>query len=1024
MFKHSVAKHYPFVGFASLFVMLSGAAFAQSTAAIQGTVIDPAGAAVPGATVTARNLATGEERSTATESSGIYLLPALPVGNYRVEVKAKGMRPMVANNVVLSVGTTVRQDFTTELAATTETIEVQAAAPLVDSTTASVGSTINQTTVQEIPLNGRHFVDLALLIPGSVTPPQNGFLTAPLRGQGSFAFNSAGQREDSINFMINGINLNDPSQNQITFQPTLNTVEEFKVDNFTFGAEYGRNSGSIVNIATRSGTNAWHGEVYEYLRNNDLDARNFTNPSGVTMAPFKRNQFGADGGGPIRKDKTFFFLTYEGNRHRQQVPLSTTVLSDAQRAQALASSDPIIQKLLPLIPAPNSPGSVFVSTAPAPFSSDQGTANLRHSFSESNSFNFYYSFQRDNRFEPPTTQGNNLPGFGDSRGSHRQIMTLNDTEVFSSSLVNEARLGYNRINITFTALNTLNAADFGMNTGINAPIGLPQISVTGAFAFGGINGFPQGRGDNTAALSDTLSWIHGNHTVRFGGEVRRANSDNFASTPGSITFPTIAAFLADQANAFSVNPSNRSNRTYVTSVGAFVEDSWKVASTLTLQLGLRYDWYGTPTEAENRFVVFDPTTDSLLNVGKQGGPSLAYNQSNRNFQPRVGFAWDPFKNGRTVVRSAYAIMTDQPILGLVTGLAANPPYAFPVSFSPTAAVPFVSFANAFTAAGGSVSPVSVAHNYKDAYFSEWNFNIQQQISENYGFMAGYMGSKGTNLNIERNYNQFINGVRPFPTLSAASPIMPGKPLSNILVYESDGNSSYNALWLTLTRRLTKGLQFSGSYTLSKSIDYNSRNEQGLTVQDSYNIRGDRGLSDFDARNRFVLSAVYMLPFSGNQLKEGWEISLIEQIQSGNPITFRLSNTSFTGAATLRPDVTGPVVTGYSPATNGNATFVTYIQNPTVFVNQGGTHFGNLGRNAVIGPGFSNLDFALVKNTKINEHVTWQFRVDAFDLLNQENFGQPGTTVGTATFGLITNTRFPPGDSGSSRQLQLSMKLTF
>jgi hypothetical protein len=280
------------------------------------------------------------------------------------------------------------------------------------------------------------------------------------------------------------------------------------------------------------------------------------------------------------------------------------------------------------------------------------------------------------------------------------------------------------------------------------------------------------------------------------------------------------------------------------------------------------------------------------------------------------------------------------------------------------------------------------------------------------------------MNIGRNYNEFIGGVRPYPALSANSPIDPGKPLGNITVYEGSGNSNYNALWLTAMRRFSKGLQFSGSYTFSKSIDYNSRNVQGVVVQDSYNLRGDRGLSDFDARHRFVLNGVYDLPFHGNRFKEGWEFSLIEQIQSGNPINFHISNTSFTGAATLRPDVTGPVKTGYSPATNGNATFVTYLQNPSVFVNQGGTHFGNLGRNVVIGPGFTNLDFAMVKNTKLNEHLTWQIRADAFDLLNQANFGQPGSTVGTATFGLISSTRFPPGDSGSSRQLQLSMKLMF
>ena len=447
---------------------------------------------------------------------------------------------------------------------------------------------------------------------------------------------------------------------------------------------------------------------------------------------------------------------------------------------------------------------------------------------------------------------------------------------------------------------------------------------------------------------------------------------------------------------------------------------------------MRYDWYGTPTESQGRFVVFDPTTDTLQHVGQGSGPGTAYAQSDKNFEPRLGIAWDPFHHGNTVFRAAYAIMTDQPTLGLVTGLAANPPYAFPISFSPSTAVPFVTFANAYTAASGSVAPTSIAHSYKDAYFSEWNVNVQQSLGSNYAITAGYMGSKGSDLNIERNYNQPINGVRPYATLSSASPIDPGMPLANILIYESDGNSSYQAASVNLKKYMTKGLQFDASYTYSKSIDDNSRNVQGLVIQNSYNIRGDRGLSDFDARNHFVISGVYQLPFKGSRLKEGWELSIIDTAQSGNPINFHLSNTSFAGAAVLRPNVTGPITTGLSPATNGSAVNVTYIQNPSVFINQGTTAgttlgFGNLGRNVVIGPGFFDTDFSLAKFTNIkgDGRVVLETRIDAFDILNQANFTQPISTVGSSTFGLITGgTRFPAGDGGSSRQFQLSIKLKF
>jgi len=1013
----------PKLFFGVSFLLISQLVFSQSTGSIGGTVSDAVGAVVPNANVTVRNEATGGEHQTRTDAAGIYLVPSIPVGTYRVEVKSPGMQTTVATSLQVSVDSSVRQDFALKVSATSETVEVTAGATLIDSSTSTLGSVVNAHTVQEIPLNGRHFIDLAMLTPGTVTPPANGFLTAPLRGQGMFAYNTSGAREDSFNPMINGINLSDPNQNQITFQPTINTIEEFKIDNSTFSAEYGRNSGSIMNIATRSGVNAWHGEAYEYLRNDFLDARNFSNPTTLKEAEFIRNQFGGDGGGAIVKDKFFAYLSYEQLRQRQSVPLSGTVLTTAQRAQALATSDAAVQALLPLIPLPNSGTNQFAGSAVAPVNIEQGTANVSFLANINNRLNFYYAIQRDQRNEPPTTDGNSFPGGGDQRNGNRQLLTFNEDWTISPTLTNEFRAGGNRIHIVFAADNTGAAPAYNIDSGVTAAIGIPQISITGAFTFGGISGFPQGRGDDVGTFSDTLSWVRGNHVIKIGGEFRRQNSDNFSYTPGTFGFPSITAFLADQANSFSVTNSNRSNRTYGNSIGAFVTDTWKVRPTFSVTLGLRYDWYGTPTEAENRFVVFNPTTDALNQVNQNGGPSTAYQQSALNFEPRVGLVWDPFKTGKTVVRSAYAIMTDQPTLGLVTGLAGNPPFALPVSYTPPAGS-FVTLENAYGLAAGSVSPVSIAHNYHDAYVSEWNLQIQQQLGRSYALTASYVGSKGTDLNIERNYNQFVNGVRPYAALSASSPIDPGKPLTNILVYESDGNSSYEAGWVDLKKSFSKGLQFDSYYSRSKSIDENSKNVGGLTIQDSNNIRGDRGLSDFDARNRWVLSGIYGLPFEHNVVTRGWQISLIETLQSGNPLNFHTTTTSFTGAGTLRPNVTGPIITGYTPAYNGSATSIGYIQNPAVFVNQGAA-FGDLGRNVVIGPGFANLDVALVRNFKIREHLNFQLRADAYDIFNHPNFTNPVTTVPSTTLGIITGgTRAPAGDFGSSRQIQLAAKLQF
>jgi len=1029
---------------------LSSSAFAQSTATLQGTVTDPSGAVVSGAKVTVRNQATGSERIVQTDSDGNYQAAALPPGVYQVEAQAQGFGLQAVSNLTLEVSRIVVQNFQLKVGDMTQRVEVTADSQTVETSTITVGQVINQKTVQEIPLNGRHFVDLGLLIPGSVTPPQNGFLTAPLRGQGSFAFNTAGAREDTVNFMINGVNLNDMVQNQSTFQPSINTVQEFKVDNSTYSAEYGRNSGAIVNIATRSGSNEFHGETFEFLRNDSLDARNFFDRCPTTdpnckkggRPPFKRNQFGAALGGPILKDKTFFFFSYEGLRQRQGITLNATVPTQAQRN---AVTDPVVKKLLDpnLVPLPNFGATGLVGSGTAPVDLDQWTGDVSHTLGANDRLHGYYAIQRDKRGEP-TLQGNTIPGFGDTRKSRRQIFTLNETHTFGPNLVNEARLGFNRIFITFTPNRQLNPADFGINNGINQPIGLPQINVTGSnFNFGGPNGFPQGRGDVTGVLSDTLSYLRGRHSFKFGGEFRRFYNNNFSQTIGSFGFANMNDFLGvtpgapngpARANAFTVTLGNQSSSIGTGALGFFTQDSYKVSSSLTLELGLRYDWLMSPTERYDRFVVFDQSARSLVQIGS--GQDLIYRQNSKNFQPRIGFAWDPFKDGKTSVRGGYAILADQPVTNLVTGTSGNPPLATPLAFNG-----LIRFDNARAIAGASLAPASVDPNFKNAYVQSYNLNVQREITPTLGVMVGYFGSKGTHLRISRNVNQFINGVRPF------------SGLGNITEITNAGNSNYNALWVSANKRLSRGLQFNASYTFSKSIDYNSLNSQGVVVQDSYNLRANRGLSDFDARNRFVINWIYELPFKGSRLVEGWQFSAITQWQSGNPISIVTGAPaiagalpanigSLTGVALLRPDQIGPVSvigdvnqwftnTVCDPRPGGNcpsgAAFllpmspnfvVTPAGNATIF------RFGSLGRNTITGPGFSNTDFSVLKNTRITESLRVQFRAELFDIFNHANFGQPGATAGTPQFGVINSTRFPTGDSGSSRQLQFALKLIF
>jgi outer membrane receptor protein involved in Fe transport len=1006
----------------------------------------------------------------------------LPVGVYSIEVQLQGFKTGLADQVTLEVAKTLVQNFQMDVGAISEQVLVSSDVPVIETSTTSVGTVINQRTVQEIPLNGRHFVDLGLLIPGSDTPPQNGFLTAPLRGQGSFAINTAGNREDTVNFMINGINLNDMVQNQITFQPSINTVQEFKADNSTFSAEYGRNSGAIVNIATRSGSNDYHGELFEYLRNDYFDARNFFE-NRTDPAPFKRNQFGLNLGGPLNllhfgeggprfsykgQNKTFFFFSYEGLRQRQGLTISgVTVPTAAQRATV---TDPVIKQLLPLIPLPSQGTNQFGGSATAPVNIDQWTIDLNHNIRTNDRLHGYYAIQRDERGEP-TLQGNSIPGFGDTRRSRRQIFTLNETHTFGSAVVNEARFGFNRIHISFTPNAQLNPLDFGIKNGVTEPIGLPQIVVTGTgLNFGGPAGFPQGRSDTTYVVSDTLSYLRGNHSFRFGGEARRFYNNNTAKDTGNFAFANMAAFIAGNANTFTVTLGDVSSAIAQGALGAFVQDNWKVRPNLTFELGLRYDWLMSPTERFDKFVDYVPETNSLVRVNN--GVAPVYHTNAKNLQPRLGFAWDPFKDGKTSIRGAYAILADQPVTNLVTGNASNPPFATAVALLPNTTTQLFNAACSVgcnAVPGSTISPSSSDPEFDNAYIQSWNLNVQREVRQGLAVTVGYYGSKGTHLRLTRNPNQtFLNAafnqVRPFPALSPSSPIAPGTPLLNITFREGTGNSNYNALWVTANKRMGKGLQFNASYTFSKSIDYNSQSSQGVTVQDSFNLRGDRGLSDFDVRHRFVISGLYELPFKGNQLKEGWQFSFIEQSQGGNPVTLLAGNTgnlgsganlingananSLTGLATLRPDATGPVPISPVPTPTGIG--VQYFPNsvcdprpggqcpsgsvvilPVSVVTVGGVnrtiyHFGSMGRNVIIGPGFHNTDLSLIKRTKLTERQMIEFRWEVFDVFNHANFGQPGRTaqVGSSTFGVISNTRFPTGDSGSSRQMQFALKYKF
>ncbi len=1033
----------------------ASAAHAQSTATLSGNVTDPSGAVLAQAQITVHSLATGVDRVVQTDSAGDYSVPSLQPGNYSIVVKAQGFSDFRVASVTLEVDQNVTTNARLGLASAGEVVQVQSAAPILDAQTITVGQVIDQKTVQEVPLNGRHFLDLTNLTPGTVVPPVTGSLTGASRGLGANSFNTAGQREDSVNFMINGINLNDLTQNQITFQPSINTTSEFKISNSTYSAEYGRSSGAVVNVATRSGTNQFHGEAFDYLRNNYFDARNYFNRKPQRQNQFIRNNFGGAFSGPVYKDRTFFFLSYEGLRQTQALVLTSGVLNQDQRDTLSASTIPGFAQLVQFIPAPVSGtpagGQATISgAAPGPVKTDQFSGDLFHTFSAQDNLHAYYAWQQDARTEP-NLQGNTIAGFGDHRTAHRQIGTINEVHIFSPNVVNEARLGFNRIAIAFTPNTPENPLNFGIQNGVTFNAALPQISVTDInLNFGGPSGFPQGRFVTTGVFSDTLSINRGKNAIKAGGEYRRAIVDSFSQTAGTLNFDTANNFVLGLVNSFSVTPQQVTSRIFANAVGGFITDNYKVSPRFNAEIGFRYEWNGTPTDGGNRLVNF-------LAAGQTLSPVHEPYTQNYNYEPRVGFIWDLAGNQQTVLRGGYGIMADQPVTGVAGNLAGNPPHATPVSFAaPTVAgaKQYAPVNTIFTSAGLSgLAPNAVNPLLTNAYTESYNLNLQQQLGAGTVADIGYIGSEGKHLRLTRDVNQLtypggINaaGKRPFGNLAGNSPVDPGSAVGPINEVDSDSLSNYNALWFTVRKALQHGVQVNATYTWAKSQDENSLGSQGTySLQDNTNPRGDYALSDFDTRNHFVFSGTWNLPFHASRLvnsrfAEGWLLANITQLQTGNPLNV-VTSSAFDGnssTGSIRPSLLATPHIGRSATlSTGNVPYITgpvgqpgVCATPTVagcIFYAPSVGYGTLRRNAFTGPGFNDSDISLEKTTRIAERTAFVLRVDAFDTFNHVNFYNPNltaTTSTTSTFGQITQTRTAVGDAGSSRQLQFAARFEF
>lgn len=1038
---------------------------------IRGEITDAHGLHIAGAMVIARNLATSETREVTGGAEGEYFFLELPSGQYEVSAVAPGLQEYRQGGVTVNAGAETIVNL--QLAKPTELIErtvVTEAAPIVETTNTTLSQVVDRKLVQELPLNGRDFGKLVALTPG-VTVEGSG-VAGSEKGFGQFNIN--GNRDRSNNYTLDGTDNNDPwfnnsalNQVGITGAPAtllpLDAIQEFNLQS-QFGAEYGRNSGSVVNIITRSGSNGLHGSLYEYNRNSYFDARNYFNTAPNPQSHFSNNNFGGSLGGPILKDRTFFFLAYEGQRERVGsdflllVPTPDQVSLAKQEAMAnVGTLNPGLVKILSDY-LPTSSAGALPGTVNDKNDSNNFIVKADHRINGVHSLVGRYAFGDDSQIYPLGSLGNGgsgsrLGAFSQVSPTRVQVGSVSWLSVFCPSHINEVRFGYSRFRNQFGSLDDKldPLKTYGINFGTNK-LGLPEFDFNGAIENLGatIFGIPRGRVSQTYQLLDNFTFIQGRNTWKFGGEYRRAtvdfSNDNFSrgdfafngsappvttidqTSPDAQIVNTLANYFIGNGSIFAASGDTARN-VFTNGLSFFAQDEVRLRPKLTITAGLRWEYFGPVGETHNLLSNLLSPTGTLVMVGTPQLPH-AYTRDLNNFGPRLGLAWN--WRPHTVIRAAYGIYYDYIPMHLMqanytnsAGIGANPvgPAAIvPLDFNLDAYLG-TSSGPVFTApTGAPFQPSSFAtdHNLRTPYVQSWNLNVQRQLGSAFAFEAGYVGSKGTRL--VRLYNLNQNGINP--------------NYSEIDVLTTGTGSTYNAGQFTARLQNWHHLSGFSTYTLSKSLDGASDgiNFNFATValpQDSTNLKAEKGPSIFDARNRWTSALNYQLPTFlriGERLGSGWQLNAIVTVQSGRPIDI-VTGGGINGRQ--RPDVIPgqPFILPHWNPTTG------YL-NPAAFAYPAITAsnpnaFGNLGRDAVYGPGFWNADFSISKTTKLWENASLQFRAELFNVFNHPNFALPSgfITPGASPAGLITQTpdvaQGNPGlGGGGPRVLQFGLRLQF
>jgi len=975
---------------------------AQTAGEITGQVLDPTKAAISDATVTATNSANGAVRKAQTDSQGHYALTNLPVGTYCITVEHEGFQQLKQTGVMLNVAKTVTLNVTLTVGSVKQELVVTSEAPIIDKADASTGTVFDNQEVGELPINGRDYARFSLLTPGAVFR-SNYIADLTFDGLHSvhnqFSIDGVDASRVDQPYMANGF-----ERGARLLTGSLDTIEQFNVQTSDYSAEYGRAAGSYINIATKSGTNDFHGTAYDYFRNNILDARNFFAITG--RAPeFRFNDFGGNIGGPIRKEKTFFFLNYEGSRQRIGITGSGTVPSALERSEIEATS-PQLTPILNMFP-------IGTSAGPDQFTDNYMTTQVSDVREDTASIRFDQVFStHDSAFVRVNVNDSDVHGplFGVSPSSlgvdDHQIVPLRTTNVaiheehvFSKSMVNDFLAGMQR-----------------WGSQIDQGESLPLTTVVGYSVIPGTLG--KFLANNTSfQYGDAMSKVKGRHVLTWGGTIYRIWVNANTTAKPTMQFDSPQEFVNDQLSTVTIVNATPGNGVRATQIGLFVNDRFQVLPNLSLDLGLRYDIETVPHDSRYATRPYDTRTGTL---GPPGDPYFAIN--NKDFGPRVGIAWSATQ--RVVIRSGYGIYFQDYPVGF--GSYYVPGNTVPGNITllqqqiPNLSYPYDPFLSQATPPPPNVN--GFPWHKPDIYSNQWNLSIADQFAQNMSFQVTYVGNHGVSLQREEGINYFdpALGVRPNPNFG------------NITLQTDSGFSSYNALQISFIRRAGKAaLSFQANYTFGHAID--DVGDPAVSPSDPQNlnnIKAERGNGSGDVRQNFTFNLLYEVPLGeghsflgsglGSKLASGWRVSTLGILRTGIADTVYIGTNTFGNGDFInqRPDC----VAGIDPYAHPQT--ITDWLNPAAFSIPAAGNFGNCGRNTVYGPSFRNVDLSVLKETKLGESRNIEFRAEFFNIFNHPAFAQPDTTFGTPGFGEIFNTLGRTLGAGTSRQIQFALRFSF